>query len=181
MPGSDDGFISVHRETRERKRKSPRSGCASEALHQHYYAGESRVYSYTPIISRLSSIVKSRRDTSYMRPDMALRPGAVTTGAEAPRQRRAQRAEGKRLHGVAPVVPSRSATPEWAVNQSVISFGIAEYQKSLELGVYGSWRTSARLRRRYRARCDSQLLQTLHPPRDDSKCPYQRSRGHCNA
>jgi hypothetical protein len=106
MLGSDDGFISVHREARERKRKSPRSGCASEALHQHYYAGESRVYSYTPIISRLSSIVKSRRDISYMRPDMVLPHGAVTAGAEAPRQRRAQRAEGKRLRGVAPVVAS---------------------------------------------------------------------------
>ncbi len=42
------------------KRKSPQSACASEALHQHYYAGESRVYSYTPIISRVSSIVKAR-------------------------------------------------------------------------------------------------------------------------
>jgi hypothetical protein len=59
MLGSDDSFISVHRETRERKRKSPRSARASEALHQHYYAGESRVYSYPPIISLLSSIVKS--------------------------------------------------------------------------------------------------------------------------
>lgn len=59
MLKSADGFISVHHETRERKRKSPRSACASEASHQHYYPGESRVYSYTPIISRRSKHVKA--------------------------------------------------------------------------------------------------------------------------
>ena len=40
------------------KRKSPQSDVASEALHPQYYAGESRVYSYTPIISQRSVIVK---------------------------------------------------------------------------------------------------------------------------
>ena len=30
----------------------------SEAFHPHYYAGESRVYAYTPIITAASSAVK---------------------------------------------------------------------------------------------------------------------------
>jgi hypothetical protein len=47
-----------------------------------------------------------------MRPDLVLPHGAGTAGTEAPRQRRAQRAEGKRLRGVAPVVASAPAAPE---------------------------------------------------------------------
>ena len=84
----------------------------SEAFHPHYYAGESRVYAYTPIITAASSAVKPSNRIST-RPDPELPHGAGTAGAEAPRQRRAQRAEGKRLRGVAPVVASTSATPEW--------------------------------------------------------------------
>ena len=40
------------------KRKSPEDDRASEAFHPHYYAGESRVYAYTPIIAAASSAVK---------------------------------------------------------------------------------------------------------------------------
>ena len=40
------------------KRKSPEDDRASEAFHPHYYAGESRVYAYTPIIAAVSSAVK---------------------------------------------------------------------------------------------------------------------------
>ena len=40
------------------KRKSPEDDRASEAFHPHYYAGESRVCAYTPIIAAASSAVK---------------------------------------------------------------------------------------------------------------------------
>jgi len=40
------------------KRKSPEDDRASEALHQHNYAGESHVCAYTPIIAAASSAVK---------------------------------------------------------------------------------------------------------------------------
>jgi hypothetical protein len=40
------------------KRKSPEDDRASEAFQPHYYAGESRVYAYTPIIAAASSAVK---------------------------------------------------------------------------------------------------------------------------
>ena len=40
------------------KRKSPEDDRASEAFRPHYYAGESRVYAYTPIIAAVSSVVK---------------------------------------------------------------------------------------------------------------------------
>jgi len=85
----------------------------SEAFHPHYYAGESRVYAYTPIIAAASSAVKpSNRHRIRGRPDPELPHGAGTSGAQASCQRRAQRAEGKRLRGVAPVVTSTSAAPE---------------------------------------------------------------------
>jgi hypothetical protein len=41
---------------------------------------------------------------------MVLPHGSCTGGAEAPRQRRAQGAEGKRLRGVAPVVASTAGS-----------------------------------------------------------------------
>jgi hypothetical protein len=47
-----------------------------------------------------------------MRPEMVLPHGAFSANAEAPRQRRAQRAEGKRLRGAASVVASTAAAPE---------------------------------------------------------------------
>jgi hypothetical protein len=49
------------------KRKSPEDDRASEAFHPHYYAGESRVYAYTPIIAAASSDVKpvALRDAVY--------------------------------------------------------------------------------------------------------------------
>ena len=61
-----------------------------------------------------------RRPTSSRRaerrricgPFTVLPHGAVIGGAEAPRQRRAQRAEGKRLRGVAPVMALKEAAPE---------------------------------------------------------------------
>jgi hypothetical protein len=83
----------------------------SEAFHPHYYAGESRVYAYTPIITAASSAVKPFDIESVGGP-MGLPHDAGTAGVEAPRQRRAQRAEGKRLRGVAPVVALTSAAPE---------------------------------------------------------------------
>ena len=61
----------------------------SEAFHPHYYAGESRVYAYTPIIAAASSAVKPFDIESVARPDPELPHGAGTAGAEAPRQRRA--------------------------------------------------------------------------------------------
>src|ERR1700735_41306 len=40
------------------KIKAPRTIVPSEAFRPHYYAGESRVYAYTPIITAASSAVK---------------------------------------------------------------------------------------------------------------------------
>lgn len=73
-----------------KKRKSPEDDRASEAFYPHYYAGESQVYAYTPIIAAVSSAVKSSAwGRIGRRPDMELPHGAGTAGAEAPRQRRA--------------------------------------------------------------------------------------------
>ena len=83
----------------------------SEAFHPHYYAGESRVYAYTPIITFASSAVKPFDIEPVGGPTRSCRTAQGTTGAEAPRQRRAQRAEGKRLRGVAPVISS--TTPRY--------------------------------------------------------------------
>ena len=81
----------------------------SEAFHPHYYAGESRVYAYTPIITAASSAVKPFDVESVRGPTRSCRTAQETTGAEAPRHRRAQRAEGERLRGGAPVVASAAA------------------------------------------------------------------------
>jgi len=81
----------------------------SEAFHPHYYAGESRAYAYTPIITAASSAVKPFDIESAGGPIRSCRTAQETTGAEAPRQRRAQRAEGQRLRGVALVVASTAA------------------------------------------------------------------------
>ena len=103
------------------KRKSLRKRSVSEALHTHYYAGESRVCSYTPIIPRTRpSIVAVGFGPVVRRPDPVLPHGAETAGAEAPRQRRAERAQGKRLRGVAPVVASTAAAPEGGSPQRLL-------------------------------------------------------------
>lgn len=63
-------------------------------------------------LSRACRRSSSRAERHHVRPDTVLPHGAVTAGVEAPRQRRAQRAEGKRLRGVASVAASTSAAPE---------------------------------------------------------------------
>src|ERR1700728_1755145 len=71
------------------KRKSPEDDRASEAFHPHYYAGESRVYAYTPIIAAASSRYAARpgaaarrgnrrRRGSASTPSVASRRGAFT-------------------------------------------------------------------------------------------------------
>jgi len=67
---------------------------------------------HRPTSSR--SLTAGRAETRYIcGPFTVLPHGAVIDGAEAPRQRRAQRAEGKGLRGVAPVIALTEAAPEW--------------------------------------------------------------------
>ena len=78
---------------------------------------QSRVYAYTPIITAASSAVKPFDIESAGGPTRSCRT-AQTAGAEAPRQRRAQRAKGKRLRGVTPVVASAAAAQKRAATIS---------------------------------------------------------------
>jgi hypothetical protein len=71
------------------KRKSPEDDRASEAFHPHYYAGESRVCAYTPIIAVASPAVKPFDVESAGGPTRSCRTAQEPAGAEAPRQRRA--------------------------------------------------------------------------------------------
>jgi|HubBroStandDraft_5_1064220.scaffolds.fasta_scaffold00794_2 hypothetical protein len=64
------------------KRKSPEDDRASEAFHPHYYAGESRVCAYTPIIAAASSAVKPFDVESLGGPTRSCR-----TAQEPPAQR----------------------------------------------------------------------------------------------
>ncbi len=103
MLGSDDGFISVHRETRERKKKKPPTRLCFRGFTPALLCGrKSRVLLHANYLSRVADrqAAPGCIDAAYV----VLPHGAGTGGAEAPRQRRAQRAEGKGLRGVAPVV-----------------------------------------------------------------------------
>ena len=75
------------------KEKAPRTIVPSEAFHPHYYAGESRVYAYTPIITAASSAVKPFDIESVGGPTRSCR-----TAQEPPAQRlrvNAERSEPK--------------------------------------------------------------------------------------
>jgi hypothetical protein len=95
MLGSDDGFISVHRETRERKRKSPRSNRASKAFTPALLCGrKSCVLLHA---NYLASIV-SRQVSGIWHPASASgicpRHAAARHGAAARRRHRWRRGSG---------------------------------------------------------------------------------------
>lgn len=119
------------------KRKSPEDDRALRGFSPALLCGrKSCVRLHTNYHCRIGGRQAVRHRISR-RPDPELPRGAGTIGAEAPRQRRAQRAEGKRLRRVAPMVASTSAALERRVADYcrtcwLMPVGTSEFQTATE-------------------------------------------------